>query len=54
MTEAGRIDSFGPWSSLDHVAAMREEPRARAGIEKLIALCPEATPGAFRWVAESG
>jgi hypothetical protein len=45
--------SFGPWHHLDHVAAMRDDPRAQAGIEKLRALCTEATPGAFRVVAES-
>lgn len=45
--------SFGPWRSLDHVSAMRDDPRARTGIQRLRELCTEATPGAFRVVAES-
>lgn len=45
--------SFGPWDSLEDVQAMRESPRAREGIRKLVELCAEATPGSFRVVAES-
>lgn len=44
--------SFGPWQSLDHVAAMREDARAQAAIQRLRELCTEATPGAFRVAAE--
>jgi len=46
--------SFGPWRSLDDVAAMRTNPRAQAGIQKLRELCVEASPGTFRVVAEAG
>jgi hypothetical protein len=45
--------SFGPWRNEEHVAAMRTDPRAQAGIEALVALCTEARPGTFRVVAES-
>lgn len=45
--------SFGPWKSLEDVAAMRANARAQEGIRRLVALCTEATPGTFRVVAES-
>lgn len=44
--------SFGPWSQLEDVQDMRSDPRAKAGIQRLIGLCTEATPGTFRVVAE--
>lgn len=52
-TEPTLFYSFGPWRSLDHVAAMRGDPRAQAAIQRLRELCTQATPGAFRIVAES-
>ena len=45
--------SFGPWRSLQEVAAMRGDPRAQSGIARLRELCTEATPGTFRLAAES-
>ena len=45
--------SFGPWSSMEAVDAMRSDPRAGEGIRKLVELCTEATPGTFFVVAES-
>lgn len=45
--------SFGPWSNLEAIEAMRNDHRAQEGIRKLIDLCTEATPGAFHVVAES-
>src|SRR5262249_2978025 len=42
--------SFGPWESLEQMQAARSDPRARAVIGKLIALCDEAKPGPFRVV----
>jgi hypothetical protein len=45
--------SFGPWRSAEDVAAMRADPSARAGIERLRNFCVVATPGTFRVVAES-
>jgi hypothetical protein len=44
--------SFGPWTRLQDVEEMRNNPRAQAGVQRLIALCTEATPGTFRLVAE--
>lgn len=45
--------SFGPWSSMEAVSAMRNDPHAGEGIRKLVELCTEATPGTFIVVAES-
>lgn len=45
--------SFGPWESVGHVEAMRNDPGAQAGIRRLLDLCTEASPGTFRVVAES-
>jgi hypothetical protein len=45
--------SFGPWSSMSAVEAMRQDRHAAEGIRKLIGLCTQATPGTFRVVAES-
>ncbi len=46
-----RFYSFGPWPSLDAIQAMRDDPDAGAAIGKLMALCSQAEPGAFRVVA---
>lgn len=43
--------SFGPWSSMDDIQAMRADPRTPAELGKLAALCDEARPGTFRLVA---
>jgi hypothetical protein len=45
--------SFGPWRRLEDIQAMRGNPAAQEGIKRVAALCTEATPGAFRMVAES-
>ena len=45
--------SFGPWSSLQDIEAMRSNPQAQAGIAALKALCTEAIPGSYRVVATS-
>jgi heme-degrading monooxygenase HmoA len=45
--------SFGPWDSLEDIEEMRNNERARAGIQKLVDLCTTATPGSFQVVAES-
>lgn len=44
--------SFGEWSSLEAVQAMRQDADAQDGIRRLGELCDEATPGSFRVVAE--
>ncbi len=45
--------SFGPWPSIEAVAAMRERPEPAEAIARLAALCEEARPGLFRVVARS-
>ena len=44
--------SFGPWRSLEDIQAMRADPRTPDQIGKLMALCDEAKPDAFRVVAQ--
>ncbi len=44
--------SFGPWKRMEDIQAMRNDPQAQAGIQRVIDLCTEATPGTFRLVAE--
>lgn len=43
--------SFGPWSSLEDIQAMRTSPQAQKGIAKLRSLCEVSVPGSFRVVA---
>jgi heme-degrading monooxygenase HmoA len=45
--------SFGSWSSLSDIEAMRSNPEAQAAIMAVKALCTEAVPGSYRVVAES-
>ena len=44
--------SFGAWSSMEAIQAMRKDATAQEGIKKVGELCSEATPGSFRVVAE--
>jgi hypothetical protein len=44
--------SFGPWKRMEDIQAMRSDPQAQAGIQRIMDLCTEATPGTFRLVAE--
>jgi hypothetical protein len=46
--------SFGPWRNVEDIQAMRADPRTPEKIGKLVALCEEAKPGAFRVVARVG
>jgi heme-degrading monooxygenase HmoA len=43
--------SFGPWRSLDDIQEMRSRPETAREIGKLMELCEEGRPGAFRVVA---
>lgn len=43
--------SFGPWRSLDDIQEMRSRPDTAGEIGKLMELCEEGRPGAFRVVA---
>lgn len=45
--------SFGPWSGVDAIEAMRANSSAQEGIGRLVALCDEAQPGGYRLVAEA-
>lgn len=53
VTDSTLFYSFGPWQSLADIQAMRNDPQAQTGINRLRELCSEATPGSFRVVAES-
>ncbi len=50
LEDERRYYSFGPWASLEDMQTARTDPSARQAIGKLIALCDEAKPGAFRVV----
>lgn len=52
-TDPDLFYSFGPWRRPEDAAAMRENPDAQAAMGRLVELCDEATPGAFRIVAET-
>ena len=53
LTDPLLFYSFGPWNSLADIQAMRNNPQAQEGLNKLRELCTEATPGGFRVVAEA-
>jgi len=53
LSEPPLFYSFGAWPSLEAVQAMRENPQAQGGINRLRELCTEAIPGSFRLVAET-
>lgn len=46
--------SFGPWPSMETIAAMRAHPDTPAAIGKLTALCEEAHPGTYLVTATAG
>ena len=52
LTDPLLFYSFGEWSSMEAIQAMRRDADAQAGIRKVGELCTEATPGSFRMVAE--
>jgi hypothetical protein len=43
--------SFGPWHTLDDIQEMRGRPETPGEIAKLMDLCDDGRPGAFRVVA---
>ena len=45
--------SFGPWQALDDIQQMRSRPETPTEIGKLMDLCEEGRPGAFRVAATS-
>jgi len=52
LTDSTIFYSFGPWDSLEDIEAMRRDPQARQAIQRIVELCNEATPSAYRVVAE--
>jgi heme-degrading monooxygenase HmoA len=52
LTDPLLFYSFGEWSSMEAIQAMRKDATAQEGIKKVAELCTEATPGSFRMVAE--
>ena len=51
LDDSQQFYSFGPWGSLEDIAAMRAHPQTGEMIGKLRELCEIATPGGFRVVA---
>ena len=52
LSDPTEFYSFGPWDSLEAMQAMRADARPQEAIRKVRELCDEATPGAYRLVAE--
>jgi len=52
LTDPLLFYSWGQWSSMEAIKAMRQDAAAQAGIRKVGELCTEATPGSYRVVAE--
>lgn len=50
LTEPTTFYSFGPWESLQHIERMRADPACQERMKAAMALCKEATPGAYRVV----
>ena len=44
--------SFGPWKNLADIEAMRKDPESRDGLQQLMSLCSEATPGSYKLAAQ--
>lgn len=44
--------SFGPWSHLDAINAMRSDPQAQEAMSRLRGLCEESSPGIYKQVAQ--
>lgn len=42
--------SFGPWRSVDHIAAMRANPDAQEAFGRIAALCLKMAPGNYEVV----
>lgn len=53
LDEPQQFYSFGPWGTLDDIEEMRNHPDTPAEIGKLMDLCEEGRPGAFRVVASA-
>jgi heme-degrading monooxygenase HmoA len=54
ITDPTLFYSFGPWDSLEEIQAMRANPTAQEAMRRVMSVCIEATPGAYRVVAQVG
>ena len=54
ISDATLFYSFGPWSSLEAIEAMRGNADAQKGIQRIRELCDEAVPGSYRVVGQVG
>jgi hypothetical protein len=52
LDDASLFYSFGPWESLADIEAMRNNPECQDAFRRIVELCEEARPGAFRVVAD--
>jgi quinol monooxygenase YgiN len=50
QTDRTLFYSFGPWRSAEHVAAMRQNPKAGEAFRRLHELCVELRPGDYEMV----
>jgi hypothetical protein len=53
VDDSQQFYSFGPWSALEDIQAMRNHPDTPAEIAKVMQFCEDGRPGAFRVVATS-
>lgn len=51
LDEPQQFYSFGPWRTVEDIQEMRGHPGTAEEMSKLMNLCDEARPGAFRVVA---
>ncbi|HDR73080.1 MAG TPA: antibiotic biosynthesis monooxygenase [Methanoculleus sp.] len=49
--QKNRFISFGPWDSLETIAAWRNKPEFKSAIAEFRDLCEEVTPGTMKEVA---
>lgn len=51
LDEPQQFYSFGPWLSIDDIQEMRNHPETPTEISRLMDLCEDGRPGAFRVAA---
>ena len=52
LTEPALFYSFGPWKSLADIESMRRDAHAQEAFRKIMELCSETSPSAYRVVAD--
>ena len=53
LTDPALHYSFGPWASLNDIAAMREDLTAQESMRRAMDLCTEVKAGGYRVVAKA-